>query len=348
MDLLRNQDTWEQMEALEKIQAEMARPLKEKVADNREMATHDVNKIFLPVLEAPMKEFVKSQTEKSVFPAIDIGSGYASHVVYLALHYQLPVAPTLEWYASDWKMSPEHSVVDNETRAGLKCWLQESIESTENPLSIDKNSEPIYKGDWVELSGLQSTLYNGKRGTAIGSDPNASERLAVQLAGKDGAVARKDGAVKSFRTENVSYLGELSLPDASLRHLKKSGQHKNFFQGLVDRSREINILKSETWSNVEELEASCALITCTCLLSCLGYRDPTAWQDVMKFASRFLCQGGFLFQFDPLGDYAGFGDAEAMTAFVKGQSLGLELKLTHDPNESHGDRAMRILLWKKA
>lgn len=263
--------------------------------------------------------------------------------MYLALHFRPPVAPKeLVWYASDWGGSSGRSVVEKETRAGLRYWLEDSIESTANPLSIDKEEEPIYKGDAVELNGLKSASYNGRRGKANGLDPKNDNRIAIQL-------SSDDNDVKSFRRENVSYVGgEWCLEEAVLRHLRKQGAHQEFFQGLLDRAQEIDILKSETWTSVQELEASCALVTCSSLLRCLGYRDPTAWQDVMQFASQFLCQGGFLMQYDPVGDYAGFGNTETMNAYVQEQSLGLVLETTVGSGCFSGDRELKVFLWKKA
>ena len=48
-------------------------------------------------------------------------------------------------------------------------------------------------------------------------------------------------------------------------------------------------------------------MTCTNLLTCLGYRDPTAWQDTMQLAADLLHVDGYLLQYDAVG-YADFGD----------------------------------------
>ena len=96
------------------------------------------------------------------------------------------------------------------------------------------------------------------------------------------------------------YRGTSTLIEVTLRGLKENNKATEFYQGLLDQTTEIDILKDETWCNVEHSFGKCALVTCTTLLTCLGYRNLLAWQDTMKFAPKALHVNGYLLQFDTI------------------------------------------------
>lgn len=164
---------------------------------------------------------------------------------------------------------------------------------------------------------MKSTLYNNRRGILKGPDMDAAGRFAVQLSGDP-------NDQKSFKKENLTFMGCPTQADASLRALRIQGQLPAFFAGLFDRIREIDILKHDTWSSVDDICGTCTLVTCMNLLSCLGYRDSTAWHDTLELGSRLLQVDGYIAQFDMVG-YAGFGESSAMEAHVKEKRLPLEL-----------------------
>lgn len=298
--------------------------MSEYVEDHRRYA-HEAVALFFPLLDGILKEFFAKNPEQSRFPAIDIGSGPAAHVVKLALHFREPLYKRHElvWYPTNWTGgdgTPTHdNPIEFETRAVLKYCLEETKDKVDNVLFTDKNGQPVYKGDLIELSGLKTTQFNGKHGVARGVDPKSEGRIAVQL-------TTDWNDRKSFKQQNITYLGgEISMENAVLRTMTQQGSYKEFFQGLLDRTTEIDILKHKTWSNLQEVEGKCALITCSNLLTQIGYRDPTAFRDTMEFASRFLCQDGYLLQYDAI-NFGGFG--EDLEAFPS--ALGLKLEHTFD------------------
>ena len=126
----------------------------------------------------------------------------------------------------------------------------------------------------------------------------------------------------------------------------QDGKATEFYQGLLDRSCEIDILKHETWSNVEELNGRCALVTCTSLLKCLGYRNPTAWKDTMQLASRLLHTDGYLLQLDP-SDCDDYGKIPAMEEFANSESLGLRLEQASEDIPWGEASPMKIIIWQK-
>lgn len=320
----------------------MNRSLKETVEDNRAHAQADTA-LFYSALDGRLKEFFQKHSSEGQFPAIDIGSGTGGHVVNMSLHFRDPLfEKELIWYATN--VGPddgdERGRLEDDTRKALRYYIEESTEKAENVLFTDKNGNPIYEGDGIKLAGLKSVQFNGKRGRARGLDPKAQGRIAVQI-------SPDPSDQKSFRQENITYLGETSMQDAVLRSMRIDGSYKEFFQGLLDRTREIDILEKETWSNVQELEGKCALVTCSSLLNCLGYRDPTAWQDTMEFASRFLCKDGILLQYDAVG-CAEFGNQQVMDAFISEKFLGLKLEdVIDDGHERKDGTLVRGYLWKK-
>ena len=130
----------------------------------------------------------------------------------------------------------------------LRYLIQESQELSV-PLFTDKKDEPVFPGNVIELGGLKAAQFNGKRGRIQGPDANAEGRFAIQLSPDS-----KD--CKSFKQQNITYLGETTIHDAMLRTLRIEHKDEEFFQGLLERTRELDILKHESWSNVEDLRRS--------------------------------------------------------------------------------------------
>ena len=329
----------------------MNRPMKEQVEEERHHFQSEYEPVF-QMLNPRVAEFFKKH--HGSFPAVDIGSGSAIGTVTMALTFaQHPILPDedeaaeLVWYPSDWageKKSDNGSTtrggpVEVETRETLRYQIQESEECVV-PLFVDESGESVFPDDKIELMGLKAAQFNGRRGIIRGPDPNTTGRFKVQL-------SPDPSDCKSFKPENVSYLGETSLHGAKLRWLRKEGKAKEFFEGLLERTREIDVLEPTTWSSVEELRGQCALVTCTSLLTCLGYRDPTAWKDTMRLASRLLRPDGYLLQYDAIG-YADYGDTAVMQAYADGEGLGLQLEASTIPPDSwHGDRERKLVLWRR-
>lgn len=277
-----------------------------------------------------------------MFPAVDIGAGRAIGTVTMTLTLWSPVLSIpkeagLLWYPTD--QGAERGTIEIETRDMLRYLIQESQEI--KPLFTDMNDRPVFRGDWIRLSGLKAVQYNEVRGIIKGPDPDAAGRFAIQL-------SRDPNNCKSFKQQNIAYMGHVIMHDVGLRVLREEGKETEFYHGLLDRSRELDIFKRDTWSNVEEVHGTCALVTCTSLLTCLGYRAPTAWQDTMQVAAELILHvDGYLLQYDAVG-YADFGNDMVMQSFADEASLGLKLENSGiSPNSEHGDRKRKVMLWRK-
>lgn len=306
------------------------------------------------ILRGRMKGFFEKQVAEKdgspscTFPAVDIGSGWAVGTAAMALTFRPPFLPEqaeLIWYPSDWagpkEGHPEQKKggpVELRTRESLRYQIQEANELA--PLLTDKAGTPVFRGDLIELNGLNAVQFNGRRGLIRGPDPKIDGRFKVQL-------SQDTNDCKSIKEENISYLGEPCLHDAMLHALRMSGEAEEFYEGLLERTREIDVLTPETWSNVKDLYGKCALVTCTSLLTCLGYRDPTAWKDTMRLASKLLCVDGYLLQYDTIG-CASFGDTLFMREFADSESLGLVLDdEIIPPCSEHGSKKRKLVLWQK-
>jgi len=258
------------------------------------------------------------------FPAVDIGTGRAVGTVHLNL-FLLPFCDRnlLRFYPS------EHTdeELDELTRMSLQYHIDKSNEYLR--LSHDCEGEPLFPQDVVDLTGLKTTAFNGRRGILQGRDSQTAGRLAVQLSADP-----KDR--KSFKAANLKYV---DTGDPYLRELRKNGT-RELYQGLLERTRKVDILERETWSNLDEINGQCILVTC---MNCLGDREPTAWQDTLEFASKLLQVDGYVLQYDESG-HGGFGDASSMKAFASENELGLELdEIKMDPNVPD----FVIVIWKK-
>ena len=311
--------------------------LEERIQNDRKQVIEEyipIKKVLDSRMQKFFQKYAKSSSGNSSFPAVDIGCGRAVGTIDLALTYRPPVFKgDLLFYPSEIVGDEEYSPVESRTRKSLEYHIQENQEL--QVMFKDQNNMPLFKGSIVELRGLTSAQFNGSQGIIQGPDPKAVGRFAIQL-------SPDPSNCKSFKKENIQYMGEASAGAANLRMLRINEQSHDFFAGLLGRTREIDILKHETWSNVKEIFGKCALVTCTSLLSCLGYRDPTAWQDTLEFASMLLQVDGYLLQYDEVG-HAGFGDSSVMKAFVKEKLLNLEL----EENEPPSVPRMNIVLWRK-
>ncbi|KAL7571495.1 hypothetical protein ACA910_020915 [Epithemia clementina (nom. ined.)] len=340
----------------------MNQTVKEHVEQDRTHFRTEYDPIFEVISPRLDEFFAKKQREESMtatsppavlqsFPAVDIGSGHAVGTVTMALRLRSPHLKNGEliWYPSDWTGHRElegeqyrGGPLETETKASLRYHIDECQEF-EQPLFTDPNGEPIYRQTMVELRRLNTAEMNGRRGVVRRPDPLAENRFAVQL-------SPIPGDCKSLHKNSIFYVGEVTRHEATLRELRKTREDRAFFQGLLDRTREIDVLKHETWSNdtlITDLYGRCALVTCINLLTCLGYRDPTAWKDTLELASRLLVGGGYLVQYDA-GGYADFGVADVMQAFSNKNSLGLQLEVSMiPPNSHHGDKKRMIVVWQK-
>ena len=133
-------------------------------------------------------------------------------------------------------------------------------EQAENTaLFTDANGEAVFPQDAVQLHGRQKkSAFNGRRGGILGADPKCTGRYAVQIS--------SDGEKFSFQPKNllVRYLGESSEEKAVLQTLSPDPADA-LFAGLLERTREVDLLQYDIWSHLTELYGKCPVICC------LGY-----------------------------------------------------------------------------
>jgi hypothetical protein len=264
------------------------------------------------------------------FPAVDIAAGSSVGTVALAATSLNPTATNntnLCWYPTDNDVERTEEI--------LRYQLEES------PLFVDDDDQPVFGCNPIELRGLKTAKYNGKIGYVVCPDPKNTGRYGIKFSNDP------NESNISFKKENIFHGGCPSLHEAILYDLQKKNKAKDFFQNLINRIRVVDIKDRNTWSNVEELYDKCAFVTCTNLLTAIGYRDPTAWQDTMQLASKLLHVDGYLLQYDAV-DYADFGNTSTMEEYARTESLGFELDFRTSAllHENTG-RMRNIIIWKK-
>jgi hypothetical protein len=160
----------------------------------------------------------------------------------------------------------------------------------------------------------------------------------------------------------------------------------SFFDQLLERSCEINLVHPDTWTNLTEnpnIRGRCALVTCTYLLTSIGAHHPTVWQETLQLASQLLRPGGYLLQYDTTrythtdddgndkdsdhaapsstapstttatttthSSAAGFGNESVLQAYAVDHALDLSLEHCSEPLPESGGSLGRIVvvLWKK-
>jgi len=332
---------------MKRLREHMSMSLLEKTKERRLRLRNEYKEVLELIKPRILEFFSKHAKTRKIFPAVDIGAGHAIGTVTLALALgltlnqaalQLPQEERgfdLRWYPTDW--NPSSGRDDSFPWESLQYLVEESKE--EKPFFVDLNQIHVFEDEMIELHGLKAIQYNGSRGIIRGLDPKTPGRYKIQLSNNP-----KD--CKSFKQDNIQYGGAPTLHEAQLHQLKTERKATEFYEGLLERTREIDILKPETWSNLEDVRGDCALVTCTSLLACLGYRNPTAWQDTMKLASQLLSIDGYLLQFDQT-DCAGFGDSEIMSKYSEQESLGLAFEAASKPIPWNESFRMTVVLWKQ-
>jgi hypothetical protein len=280
-----------------------------------------------------------SEEQSISFPAVDLGAGSAYYTVQWALRYRAPSfegSPTttfmLEWYPTDIE-----DILKQSTRPCLQYMKDEAAKCAF--LGMDRNDSPLYPNNRIILQGLSNETYNGNEGSVLRRDPSSQGRYAIKLDGTDNSSQpmsfKRTNLVKKDFPENAV----ASLEEAHRQLLSiEQGMDAAVYDGLLERSCELDVLQRETWSTlVEKLRGTCALVTCTSLLSAIGYREPDAWKNVMDIATSLLISGGFLMQYDRTNE-GHFGHVSVMERYAT--PLGLTLK------NKVGSSRQTFLLWQ--
>ena len=312
-------DFGEQMKARQKPQG--------IIRSNRELTfEHNCFERSLPLLERALTPLLNSRENES-YPAVDLAAGSCVYTVAWAQHFRQPrFKSSLEWYPTDYSGRSEFSErppercggpIENDLRKTLRFLANNS-----DPLFADTNGMAVYPGDSIRLEGLKSQQYNGLHGVVVGPDPQVDGRYEVQL-GND-----MKWKSCSFKSSNMKRASEWMGSDKGTKFEEASEyteDRKRLLYGMLGRSCEVDILSDSTWNNLADIHGKCALVTCTNLLCCLGYRNPDAWKDCLRIASRLLRSGGFyMAEDDVVGD---FGDAERMEEFVQSNQLRLKISM---------------------
>lgn len=290
-------------------------------------------------LEALINEQKKKDGKKSVFPAVDLASGAGFFVEQLALKYH----PWIEWYPTEWRADAEdQGPLDRETRAGLKHLFKEA-KKEDTPLFPDSSGNFVFPNQIVKLTGLSKTEFNGLKGKVLNVDPHARDRFGVLVENREKPISLKGSNLLWVDVpENC-----LTLQLVMRRTLVCNGEADAFYNGLLERSCEVDLLNRETWNNVSTIEGRCAVVTATSILTCMGYREPLVWKDTMTLASKLLASNGILLQYDT-EMYGGFANVDTMEAFVRSGNLGLKLEERSEPVRYDDECGrMFLLVWRK-
>lgn len=264
------------------------------------------------------------------YPAVDFASGKGNFPVAYAHRYSF-----LEWYPTEYigTTSPGFELGRLSDPIANFSWLligATPVDQREQSLFTDADGNTVRVGDMVQLNGLsKKQFYNGKYGMVQSLDPSTDGRVAVRPIQSQTSISLKQSNLNLVTCQKP-----------------RMGLHQpEVIRGLMERTRLFDLLDRETWSNVEDLNGRCALVTCSNLLTCLGYREPTIWKNCLEAASRLLTPGGYFLQYDTKR-FGKFSHGKTMKRFVEETSLGLVLEgRTETQASAHG--RMFIMLWRK-
>ena len=296
----------------------------------------------MPLLERALTPLLNS-CENGTFPAVDLAAGSCAYTVAWAQHFRQPrFQSSLDWYPTDYKGRSCPSDRPADRRGGpLENDLRKTLRFLANnpdPLFAGTNGMAVFPGDSIRLEGLKSQQYNGLHGVIVGPDPQVDGRFEVQL-GDD-----MNWKSCSFKSSNIRRASEWMGSDEGTKFegaTEYTEDRKRLLTNMLDRSCEVNILIDSTWKNLADVHGKCALVTCTNLLCCLGYRNPDAWKNCLKVASRLLRPGGVYMAEDDVGD--DFGDVERMQHFVQSNKLGLTLSMATITDDGRSVK----MIWEK-
>ncbi|CAJ1328579.1 unnamed protein product, partial [Effrenium voratum] len=104
----------------------------------------------------------------------------------------------------------------------------------------------------------------------------------------------------------------------------------------------------ETWHTVEHLQGRCSVVTCTSLLTQVGYMEPHIWTDVLHGANDMLEEGGILIMYDS-EKWGDFANVEKTKEHLQKQNLALQFLERKEPVDFSGDPdgRMFVMVFKK-
>ena len=259
--------------------------------------------------------------KRELHNAVDLAAGAGVYTCWLEVAFN----KYLEWTPTEME-DPE--AIGNMLTCGYPLLMaaieyqRDDAEQIEQPNSVgalfaDAGGLPVRAGDLVQLNGLQSAGFNGKLGRI--NQRRANGRFAVCL--------EESGEEKAFKSCNLLRVFESqgSMEDSEKAKLAEDVNtlHQwHVLDRLAARVCHLDITNRATWTNASHLHGTCMVVTCTSLLTQVGYREPKMWQDTLELGALLLAPGGFIFQYD--GDkHGGYGNVETMEAFIASKQLNL-------------------------
>eukprot|EP00545_Synedropsis_sp_CCMP1620_P012216 CAMPEP_0119015470 /NCGR_PEP_ID=MMETSP1176-20130426/11080_1 /TAXON_ID=265551 /ORGANISM="Synedropsis recta cf, Strain CCMP1620" /LENGTH=362 /DNA_ID=CAMNT_0006968765 /DNA_START=209 /DNA_END=1294 /DNA_ORIENTATION=+ len=286
--------------------------------------------ILTRALDKPLREFFQTRNGNT-FPAVDLAANSGYYTTQFAFRYRPPhIGGTLEWCPTDKR-------AETKTWDCLKYLAQEAEDNAF--LFEDSNGGRVFRNDKVELVDLDRYEFNGKEAIALERDPKNNDRFRVQMEDNLRLRLKSNNLIKADQRETEVPTYEKKQQQV----LASMGLDKAIFAGLLGRTTTLDLLKTETWSNVSELKDKCALVTCINLLRAIGKDEPEAWKNVLDLASRLLLPGGHLLQYDETATddtiWGKYGNVKAMKEYVSANSLHLRVH-----NESIDNQRV-LLVW---
>ena len=260
--------------------------------------------------------------------ALDIGSGPGVFVLAYARDF-----PTLQWYPSE---------IDNkgDSNAAFRAELLATLDflrSDAEPQFTDESGIMVHIGDSVLLNNISSPEYNHQEGILKGKDPENPGRFGVCL-----GPSQFKGKVISVLAEKILYHGNtMGDPDhqkglsrtqqqtlSETNSNSTSNSNKSLLEGLRNRAFALDLL-TPPWTRElfdNEIQQSCSIITCTHLLTMIGYKAPHATQLCLGLAHDALEDGGYLITMDSVQhDGGNYGNEVAMRKYLMESGVGLSL-----------------------
>ena len=179
-------------------------------------------------------------TSGARLPAVDLAAGASLYTFEFAKRFK-----RLEWYATD------QDAAFRQTQGALDILLKHHAAEL---LFSDADGVPVRADDEVTLSGLSNAEYNGLTGTVLRAAEKEG-RFAVKVSGRPKEMSFKGVNLKR-KDATVPYSTIQTDPEECARG-------KAVLPGLIERACVVDIDVQATWSSLEPVMGSCAVVVCT-------------------------------------------------------------------------------------
>ncbi|KAL3902477.1 MAG: hypothetical protein SGILL_010810 [Bacillariaceae sp.] len=293
-----------------------------------------------------MKRVFDATPKKKLFPAVDLTPGVGVWTSELALRYSKPTCPAgLGFYP----MSPEPSPrTQSQVKRGLEFLKEEA--TTRKPLFYDaKSAEPVYCNDVVELKDMTDESYNGKQYKV--RDKKDEDTAMVQFFKNPNRGSNDEKEVKDPFPVSIGRNVQAFEPYTVERNIlrKKTNEQRDaFFQSLMDRICQVDLLNPQTFKKLEKLTGQCALVTFYHPDETYRGRRrpnglPVSWVEAMKVASQLLRPHGCLLTLDKfsLSSETAYGHCMRM------EPIAHQMGMILDCQGDNGGNGVVFMIWRK-